>query len=183
MRLVLSHSFFVLGVTIVVLSLCGCGSGQNATNGQDISSNDTSQSNSGTGQNNPAVNNKNNSTRRKPLPLGFAVQSDTVDVLQGKKSSVPLSRQQNTKNKPEGKIIYSVQIGAYKSAENASRAELRLKNRFKEPTHSFFDDKLKMVRVFIGIFPSASLAEELLTKMKKDFPKEYSGGFVWKMKK
>lgn len=182
MRLVLSHSVFLI-VTIVFLSIFGCSSSQNTTSEEEqVSTEKTEQFITDTVQSKPTITTKNNSTHRKPLSSGFAVQADTVEVQQGKKSVTTPLRQQIAK-KPESNTTFSVQIGAFKSVENAKRAELQLKNRFKEPTHNFFDEKLKMVRVFIGIFSTATSAENFLSKMKKEFPKEYSSGFVWEIKR
>lgn len=116
--------------------------------------------------------------KNKKSPVGFAVTSDTIVVEKGKKD---LQKQQVQKKVTEPQHFFTIQIGAFKTPANAMRAEETVKKRYKQKTVSFFDEQLKLIRVFVGNFPSAKKANEFRKSIQQEHPKEYQTAFVWEL--
>ncbi|HVN49551.1 MAG TPA: SPOR domain-containing protein [Bacteroidota bacterium] len=70
---------------------------------------------------------------------------------------------------------FTVQIGAFRGASNALRAQKNAKARFNaQPVFNQYITKANMYRVSIGKFEDRTKAFSFLEEMKKRFPKEYT---------
>ncbi len=165
------------------LLLSGCGSSQESSEQKNV--NNISSSKKESVRKNKSTLPIISSTKKKTQPqnkssVGFSVTSDTIVVEKGKKD---LSKKPLQQKVTEPKHFFAVQIGAFKTPANAMRAEETIKKRYRHKTLSFFDEQLKLVRVFVGNFSTAAQANEFRKTLQKEFPKEYSQSFVWELKR
>jgi cell division septation protein DedD len=74
--------------------------------------------------------------------------------------------------------LYAVQIGAFVSEANASRAEETIKARFAHPVRKYFDETTKLYKVSVGSFSTKDQALELRKLLNEKYPGEYVDAWI-----
>jgi cell division protein FtsN len=112
---------------------------------------------------------------------GFTTKEDTIEVESAQRSRrsdhTPITVQPRVA--PAPRAPYAVQIGAFKDAQNASRAVERLAQRYAHATAAKqYDEALKLYRVTVGEFMTEKEALRFAAGLKKKYPREYSHAWV-----
>jgi cell division septation protein DedD len=126
------------------------------------------------------VQKKNSATttkRQTRTSAKFTAKQDTVKASLVKKSKQP--QKQSSRIVRPANPAFTVQIGAFRQANNALRNQKLAKSRFgKYPVFSNFDKKTKLYRVSVGKFITRREAAALRKEILKSHPKEYSACWV-----
>ncbi len=98
-----------------------------------------------------------------------------VKVLPPAKSEPESGMQPTT---PSTAMVYAVQIGAFESAENASRIEQAAKTRFSKPVRRYYDQATKLHKVSVGSFATKDEALEFRKTLTEKYPGEYNDAWI-----
>jgi cell division septation protein DedD len=79
--------------------------------------------------------------------------------------------------------LYAVQIGAFESEANASRAEETIKARFTYPVRKNFDETTKLYKVSVGSFSTKDQALEFRKMLSEKYPGEYMDAWIVEVQK
>jgi len=157
-------SFLVILITAGVLC-AGCGSsGSSYGNGDNQSPASTSA---------PVTGAAEKSSQN------LQTKSDTLNVnAQNTPKPVYDSRPQ-TKAEPTGK--YSVQVGAYKMADNAERIATVARERFGKNVYTIPDKSTDLYKVMVGDFMVKDDARRFRDDMVQKYPGDYKDAWVYEV--
>jgi len=105
------------------------------------------------------------------------MKKDTAEV----KVMPPAKAESETEMKPTPATpvtLYAVQIGAFESEANASRAEQTIKARFSSPVRKYFDETTKLYKVAVGSFSTKDQALEFRKLLNEKYPGEYQDAWI-----
>jgi cell division septation protein DedD len=116
-----------------------------------------------------------------PVPVPDA---ETKTAEQPRVDTVTVSRQtaeksvigQTPADYPRGR--YSIQIGAYKMAENADRIVQLTKERFVQKVFTIQDKADNLFKVYVGDFMAKDEARSFRDEMVQKFPVDYKDAWV-----
>jgi cell division septation protein DedD len=110
------------------------------------------------------------------------VKKDTTEVKVVPPANV--QPEQETKPAPTAPAtVYAVQIGAFETEANASRAEQTIKARFTNPVRRYFDETTKLYKVSVGSFSTKDQALEFRKMLNEKYPGEYRDAWIVEMQK
>lgn len=84
---------------------------------------------------------------------------------------------------PAPATLYAVQIGAFESEENASRAEQTFKARFTQPVRRYLDETTKLYKVSVGSFTTKDQALDFRKLLNDKYPGEYMDAWIVEVQK
>ena len=150
---------FLLNVIAAGVMCAGCSSGSSYGN------NDTQ----------PAASAPLSGAAEKPSQ-SLQTKSDTLNVnAQNSPKPVYDSRPQK-KAEPAGK--YSVQVGAYKMADNAERIASLARERFGKSVYTLPDKSTDLYKVMVGDFMVKDDARRFRDDMVQKYPGDYKDAWV-----
>ncbi len=154
-------------LTLLVLSLCavvtllfiGCSSSEETTQQQQPSSTSSSTT--------PPAQQQNKEQPPKVDTINVDVQNTPKPNYQSKTSEAPV---------PAGR--FTVQIGAYKMAENAERIAALAKERFGKNVYTIPDKIKDVYKVMVGDFSVKDEARSFRDEMVQQYPSDYKDAWV-----
>ena len=153
-------SAVMLGVSLVVLSFAGCSSSDQSGGQQESQS----------------------APPAKTAPTSaeeVTKKSDTLNVNVQNTQRPAYNQQSPSGTQPvpaSGK--YSVQIGAYKQAENADRIASLARERFGKNVYTIPDKANDLYKVMVGDFAVKDDARKFRDEMVQKFPNDYKDAWV-----
>jgi cell division septation protein DedD len=153
-------SAVILSVSMVVLLLAGCSSSDQSGGQQQSQSTPPSTS----------------------APLSseeITKKSDTLNVnVQNTQRPAYNQQSPSTTQQPPTSGKYSVQIGAYKQADNADRIASLARERFGKNVYTIPDKVNDLYKVTVGDFTIKDDARKFRDEMVQKFPYEYKDAWV-----
>jgi cell division protein FtsN len=103
----------------------------------------------------------------------FETRTDTIDAE---------GAQPKTQTDPavaaSAELRFTVQIGSFTDAKNASLAQAAARQRYQLPVVNDYDAQRRRYQIRIGFFESKEAAGAFCAKLKSDFPQEYKDAWV-----
>ena len=159
-----SQLYLFIVLLIAAIALLGCSSSTQSSKGEQE-------------ETNPPAPPKPAETRtiKKEQPPPSAVDTVSVDVQNTKKPSYE-SKDTRSPATPTGR--YSVQVGAYKMADNADRIAALAKERYNRSVYTVQDPSDNLYKVMIGDFTTKDEARKFRDEMVQQFPGDYKDAWV-----
>ncbi len=103
----------------------------------------------------------------------FETRTDTIDAegAQPKTQTDPAAA-------ASAELRFTVQIGSFTDAKNASLAQAAARQRYQLPVVNDYDAQRRRYQIRIGFFESKEAAGAFCAKLKSDFPQEYKDAWV-----
>jgi cell division septation protein DedD len=153
-------SAVILSVSMVVVLLAGCSSSEQSGGQQESQSTPPPAS-------------------APPSSGEVTKQSDTLNVqVQNTQRTVYDQQSPSSTQQPPASGRYSVQIGAYKQAENADRIASLARERFRKNVYTIPDNVNDLYKVMVGDFAIKDDARRFRDEMVQKFPNEYKDAWV-----
>ena len=148
---------FLLPAAWSVLTLCGCGSTEEAGESPPPPGTPASQQ-----------------TQQK---LGFETRIDTVKtVSEGERAGIAEAPR-------ERQIRFMIQIGAFKDALNASRIQGIARERYHLPVLNDYHTRFGLYQIRIGFFETREQAMVFRQQMQSGHPSDYKDAWVVQLKR
>lgn len=108
----------------------------------------------------------------------FETRTDTIDAegAQPKTQTSPATA-------ASAELRFTVQIGSFTDAKNASLAQATARRRYQLPVVNDYDAQRRRYQIRIGFFESKEAASAFCAKLQSDFPQEYKDAWVAQINK
>jgi cell division protein FtsN len=103
----------------------------------------------------------------------FETRTDTIDA-----EGAQPKTQTDAAVAASAELRFTVQIGSFTDAKNASLAQAAARQRYQLPVVNDYDAQRRRYQIRIGFFESKEAASAFCTKLKSDFPLEYKDAWV-----
>lgn len=101
----------------------------------------------------------------------FETRTDTVLAADGKRST-------EASEVNASPVRFTVQIGSYSIAKNASAAQGVARQRYSLPVVNEYNAARRMYQIRIGFFETDAAAKEFRLQLVRDHPADYKGAWV-----
>jgi cell division septation protein DedD len=115
--------------------------------------------------------------QESPVRREFETRTDTVTT---EKATIPSAAPAAAR---EPVIRYTVQIGAFKNAQNASQVQTVARERYHLPVINDYDINQAMYQIRIGFFESQEVAQAFGERLRREFPADYRDSWVVQLKR
>jgi cell division protein FtsN len=103
----------------------------------------------------------------------FETRTDTIDA-----EGAQPKTQTDAAVAASAELRFTVQIGSFTDAKNASLAQAAARQRYQLPVVNDYDAQRRRYQIRIGFFESKEAAGAFCAKLKSDFPLEYKDAWV-----
>lgn len=105
-------------------------------------------------------------------PVSFQTQTDTVV------SATPLNQPKPVVASRNTELRFTVQVGAFKDAHNASRVQALTRQRCAVPVLNDFNTEIGLYQIRVGFFETREAAQAFRQQLVADYPEDYRDAWI-----